>query len=46
MCPVCIANAGVLVAGAVSTGGVSALVAKILHKKIKREVSNSKTKEQ
>lgn len=45
MCPACLANAGILVAGAVSTGGVSALVAKILHKKDKLDTSTSKTKE-
>jgi hypothetical protein len=45
MCPACLANAGILVAGAVSTGGVSALVAKVLHKKTKPEMGNSKAKE-
>jgi hypothetical protein len=43
MCPACVANAGILAAGAVSTGGVSALLAKILRKKNK--LDNSKTKE-
>jgi len=44
MCPACIANAGVVVGSVVSTGGLTALVAKILRKK-KREKSNLQEKE-
>lgn len=46
MCPACMASAGMVVAGAVSTGGVSALVAKVLRKKKKTEALDSKVKEQ
>jgi hypothetical protein len=45
MCPVCMASAGLVVAGTVSTGGLTALVAKVLRRK-KREKSNPKAKEQ
>jgi len=45
MCPACIASAGVVVGSVVSTGGVTALVVKILGKK-KGEKSDSRTKEQ
>jgi hypothetical protein len=45
MCPVCMASAGIVVAGTVSTGGLTALVAKILRRK-KREKNNLKSKEQ
>jgi hypothetical protein len=41
MCPACMASAGVVVGGIVSTGGVTALVAKILGKK-KNSKSNPK----
>ncbi len=44
MCPACIASAGVVVGSVVSTGGVTALVVKILGKK-KAEKDDSKTKE-
>jgi hypothetical protein len=44
MCPACIASAGVVVGSVVSTGGLTALVAKILRKK-KREKSNLQEKE-
>lgn len=44
MCPACIASAGVMVGGVLSTGGLTALVAKVLRKK-KGEKSNSKKKE-
>lgn len=33
MCPACIASAGVIVGSAVSTGGLTALVMKIVRKK-------------
>jgi hypothetical protein len=33
MCPACIASAGVVVGSAVSTGGLTALVMKVLRKK-------------
>jgi len=44
MCPACIASAGVVVGSAVSTGGLTALVVKVLRKK-KGEKSESKEKE-
>ena len=44
MCPACVASAGVLVSSVVSTGGLTALVLKVLRKK-KGEKSNSKEKE-
>lgn len=43
MCPACVASAGLIVGSVVSTGGVTALVAKILRKK---KTSDSKQKEQ
>jgi hypothetical protein len=45
MCPACMVSAGVVVGGVVSTGGVTALVVKILGKK-KSQKSDPKTKEQ
>jgi hypothetical protein len=45
MCPACIASAGMVAGSVVSTGGVTALVMKVLRKK-KGEKSNSKEKEQ
>jgi len=44
MCPACIASAGVVVGSAVSTGGLTALVVKVLRKK-KGEKNDSKQKE-
>ena len=44
MCPACIASAGVVVGSVVSTGGVTALVMKVL-RKTKNEKSDSKEKE-
>jgi len=44
MCPACIASAGVVVGSAVSTGGLTALVLRVLRKK-KVEKSDSKEKE-
>ena len=44
MCPACFASAGVVVGSVVSTGGVTALVMKVLRKK-KTEKSDSKEKE-
>jgi hypothetical protein len=44
MCPACIASAGVVVGSVVSTGGLTALVARVLRKK-KGEKSDSKQKE-
>jgi hypothetical protein len=41
MCPACLASAGVVVGSVISTGGLTALVAKVLRKK-KGEKSNSK----
>ena len=44
MCPACIASAGVVVGSAVSTGGLTALVVRVLRKK-KAEKSDAKEKE-
>lgn len=44
MCPACVASAGLVVGGVVSTGGVTALLAKILRKK-KTASNDSKGKE-
>lgn len=44
MCPACVASAGVVVGSVLSTGGLTALVARVLRKK-KVEKSNSKEKE-
>ena len=45
MCPVCMASAGVVVSSVVSTGGLTALVVKVLSKK-RRDQNDSNTKEQ
>ena len=45
MCPACVASAGVILGSAFSTGGLTALVVKVLRKK-KGERSDSKEKEQ
>lgn len=45
MCPVCMANAGLLAGSVVSTGGLTALVVKVFSKK-KGDRNDSKTKEQ
>jgi len=45
MCPACMASAGLLVGGVVSTGGVTALIAKVL-RKTKSTKSDAKAKEQ
>jgi hypothetical protein len=45
MCPACIASAGMVVGSVVSTGGVTALVMKVLRKKKEDEKSDSKEKE-
>ena len=44
MCPACIASAGMVVGSAVSTGGLTALVVKVLRKK-KGGKNDSKEKE-
>lgn len=44
MCPACVASAGLVLGSAVSTGGLTALVMKVLRKK-KVEKSDSKEKE-
>ena len=44
MCPACVASAGVVVGSVVSTGGLTALLERVLRKK-KSEKSNSKEKE-
>ncbi|MGZ4733359.1 MAG: hypothetical protein ACXVZH_14600 [Terriglobales bacterium] len=45
MCPACVASAGLVVGSVVSTGGLTAVVLKVLGKK-KGEKSNYKGKEQ
>jgi hypothetical protein len=45
MCPVCMASAAVVVGSAVSTGGLTALAAKIFHRNRKTEKRDSKEKE-
>jgi uncharacterized protein YoaH (UPF0181 family) len=42
MCPACVASAGLVVGGVVSTGGVTALVARLLRKK---KTNHSQAKE-
>ena len=44
MCPACMAGAGLVLGGVVSSGGVTALLVKVLRKK-KNEKSDSKEKE-
>jgi hypothetical protein len=44
MCPACVASAGVIVGGTLSTGGLTAIVVKVLRKR-KGEKSESKDKE-
>lgn len=44
MCPACVASAGVVFGSAVSTGGFTALIVKVLRRK-KVEKSDSKEKE-
>ena len=44
MCPACVASAGVLVSSVVSTGGLTAVIVKVLRKK-KSEKSELKEKE-
>jgi hypothetical protein len=44
MCPACLATAAVVVSSIVSTGGMTALVVRVLRKK-KGEQSDSKEKE-
>ncbi len=43
MCPACVASAGLVVGSVISTGGVTALVAKILRRE---KTNDSKQKEQ
>jgi uncharacterized protein YoaH (UPF0181 family) len=43
MCPACVASAGLVMGGVISTGDVTALVAKILRRK---KTNDSKQKEQ
>jgi hypothetical protein len=42
MCPVCMASAAVVAGSVVSTGGVTALLVKVLGRKKKDEKGNSK----
>lgn len=44
MCPACMASAGLVIGSVVSTGGVTAVVAKVLRRK-KTENDNSTKKE-
>jgi uncharacterized protein YoaH (UPF0181 family) len=43
MCPACVASAGLVMGSVISTGGVAALVAKILRR---QKTNDSKQKEQ
>jgi len=45
MCPFCLATVGLVVAGAVSTGGLAALAVKVSRKKTEAEESNLNNKE-
>jgi len=45
MCPACFASAGLVVGSVISTGGLTALVARVLRKK-KVEKNDSQQKEQ
>ncbi len=42
MCPACIASAALMVAGVMSTGGLTALAAKLLHSKNSAERLSSR----
>ena len=45
MCPACMASAALMVAGVMSTGGLTALAAKLLHSKNSAErISSKETK--
>lgn len=48
MCPGCVANAALMIAGVVSTGGLTALVAKVFGAKsgVKKSVQNQSPKEE
>jgi hypothetical protein len=46
MCSVCMASAAVVAGSVVSTGGVTALLVKVLGRKKKDEKTNSNAKEQ
>jgi len=49
MCPACMASAALMVAGVISTGGLTALAAKLRHSKInlaKRNPSNNSSEQQ
>jgi hypothetical protein len=47
MCPFCFATVGLVVAGAISTGGLAALAVKVSHKKneVQETVTNLNDKE-
>lgn len=42
MCPACVASAAMVVGSAVSTGGVTALVVKVLRKKKGEQIDSKK----
>ncbi len=45
MCPACLASAALMVAGVMSTGGLTVLAAKLLHAKNKADrISSKETK--
>jgi len=49
MCPACMASAALMVAGVISTGGLTALAAKLRHSKInlaKRNPGNNSSEQQ
>lgn len=45
MCPACVASAAVVVGSAVSTGGVTALIVKVLRKKKGEQVDSKRSKD-
>jgi hypothetical protein len=45
MCPACLASAGIVVGSVVSTGGLTALVAKVLRRKKSEKTDSSSSKE-
>jgi hypothetical protein len=45
MCPACMASAGIVVGSVVSSGGVTALVVKVLRKKKSGKIDSNDSKE-
>jgi len=46
MCPVCMASAGLAAAGVVSTGGLTALAAKVLYKLKKNNTNKDSSRKE